>query len=336
MDERRLELKVGLLALLALVIAVVLIVLLSGVTGPRFMFFADFGYAGGLPPGASVKIAGVKVGRIKDVVFRPEGRDAEGKPLPVRLTVEIEPHAASALRADTSAVVGMQGALGESYLELLPGEKSAPLAEKTIVRGLDPPRLDVLLSRAFSLLESAVNGEALRTFLTEVGNLARSADQLLAANKDELKELFSQLASIFSDTRGIVTDVKSVSRNAAQLLASPEVKNLLLDAAATAKVARSELPGLLADTRVIVAKLDKTADALTPDDIAKVKATLARYDALGDRLQKIAVKADDIVAVIQRGDGTVGKAIKDPQVYDDLRALLADIKAKPWKLVWKD
>ena len=105
MDERRLELKVGALALVALGVGVALVVVLTGaLTGERTRLHADFGYAGGLPEGALVKFAGVKVGRISAVEFRPEARDAEGRSVPVRLAIDIAPEAARALRADAPPV----------------------------------------------------------------------------------------------------------------------------------------------------------------------------------------------------------------------------------------
>src|SRR5437773_446272 len=156
MDERRLEFKVGALALMALALAAGLWLALRGVSGGRqFVFHVDFGYAGGLPSGAAVKIAGVKVGRIASVALRPDAQDAEGRPAPVRLTATIDRTAAAALRTDAIATVGAQGALGENYLEVLPGTKRGRLAEGGAIRGLDPPRLDVLLARLSAVVEGA-------------------------------------------------------------------------------------------------------------------------------------------------------------------------------------
>src|SRR4051812_27232355 len=95
MDERRLELKVGLFALGAIALGVVIVIALAGLPGGSpFLLQADFAYAGGLPPGAVVKIAGVKVGRVKHVEFRPTARDADGKAMPVRLVLAIDREAA--------------------------------------------------------------------------------------------------------------------------------------------------------------------------------------------------------------------------------------------------
>jgi phospholipid/cholesterol/gamma-HCH transport system substrate-binding protein len=337
MDERGLELKVGAFALVALGLAVGLILTLSGLTGGRrFVFQADFGYAGGLPAGAAVKIAGVKVGRVRSVDFRADGHDADGRPTPVRLTAEIDPSAAPALRSDATATVGTQGALGESYLEVLPGTKPATLAENAVIRGLDPPRLDLVLARLFSVLESAATDEALRNFLIEVAHLAHTIDGVLQNNREDIARFLTDTANLLGNARETMGNLQTASRGAALLLGSPEVKQLVTDFAETARSARTDVPGLLSDTKVLVANLRKTSGALGPEDVEHVKDVITRLDTLAGQLQQVSTRADSLLAGIQRGEGSLGKAVKDPQVFEDLRALLAEIRAKPWRLVWKE
>jgi phospholipid/cholesterol/gamma-HCH transport system substrate-binding protein len=296
----------------------------------------DFAFAGGLPAGAAVKIAGVKVGRIRAVEFRPEARDEAGEPLPVHLTVEIDREAAGALRTDTSATVGQQGALGESYLEVLLGHAPGQLAENASVRGIDPPRLDVLLAKLFKVFEGAATDEAFRRFLVAVGKLAGTLDDLLNANRGEIIALFQDLASTLGDARDALKDVKGAAHSASTLLEGPELKGIVNDMSTAAKSAREDLPSLLTEARGLVKSLSTTAGALGPDDVVKVKATIAKLDALATSLQKVSSSADAILTALDKGEGTGGKLLKDPKVYDDLRALLADLKSHPWKMVWKE
>jgi phospholipid/cholesterol/gamma-HCH transport system substrate-binding protein len=335
MDERRLELKVGALALAAVALAGALLFALGGLRGGAgFVFHVDFAYAGGLPSGAVVKIAGVKVGRVKAVEFRPAARDEEGKALPVRLTLDVDRAAAGSLREDATATIGTQGALGETYLEVLPGSSPAPLAENGVLRGLDPPRLDVLFSKLTTVLESAASDDAFRSFLVEVARLAHTIDGLVGANRSDVKAFLKNVAVTLEEGRAAVQDVRVAAKGAASLLANPELKGLVSDLAATARDARTELPGVLRETHALIDGLGKTAGALTPDDVAKLKATLAKYDALATQLHKISANADAILTGVQKGEGTAGMLIKDPKVYEDLRALLNDLKSHPSKLVW--
>lgn len=336
MDESRLELKVGALALGAVVIAGALVAVLGGLsTGRTFTFHADFAYAGGLPPGAVVKIAGVKVGRVREVQFRPGARDDKGRVVPVRLRIDIDATTATALRADTTCTVGSQGALGESFLEVLPGDAADALAEGAAVRGLDPPRLDVLLARLFSVFEDAANDEAFRNFLVQVASLAGSVDRVVDAHRAEIGSLFTDLAATLADGRAAMRDVRTAAQAGAVLLGEDELGRVVRDVGETVRVAKAELPVLAADARALMTRLDTLAGSVGPEELARLKATVARLDTAGAQVQKIVGSIEAIVAKIERGEGTLGGFVKDPQAYQDLRALLADLKANPWKFLWK-
>ena len=52
-------------------------------------------------------------------------------------------------------------------------------------------------------------------------------------------------------------------------------------------------------------------------------------------VKDIAVKVDNSITRINNGEGTVGKLLFDETLYDDLEALVKDLKNNPWKLMWK-
>lgn len=336
MNEKKLELKVGAFALAALAVVVALVVVLTGVFGSdRTELIADFAYAGGLPDGALVKFAGIKVGRVKRVEFRPEATDTNGRRVPVRVVLDVDAKAVRALRADASAAIGMQGALGESHIELLPGEAQAALPAGQAIRGLDAPRFDVLLSRMSDLMESAVSDEAFRSFLVEVSTFARKLNRFVDGHRDELKAVFPRVLSMLEDAEETLKDVRVASHEASRIIRDPKLKGMIDDLATTAHAAREELPPLVTNARTLLAKLDATAGAITPDDLEKVRGTLLKVDEIAKRLRQVSDDAGALLAGIEKGEGTAGKLVKDPTVYDDLRELLADLKAHPWKFVWK-
>lgn len=336
MDEQKLELKVGVFALAALGVIVGLVVVLTGALGShREELNADFAYAGGLPTGALVRFAGVKVGRVKRVEFQPDAVDAQGRRVPVRVVLDLEAKARQALRADATATIGMQGALGESHIELLPGEADEPLAAGQAIRGIDAPRFDVLLSRMSELLESAVRDEAFRNFLVEVSVFAAKLNRFVDGHGDELHTLFPRLLAMLADAEATLGDARTLAHETARLVKDPKVRGLVDDLAVTAKSAREELPPLVATARTLVAKLDSTAGAITQADVEKVRGTLLKVDEIARRLTQVSEDAGALLAGLERGEGTAGQLIKDPTVYEDLRALLADLKAHPWKFIWK-
>ena len=74
---------------------------------------ASFGNIGSLKERAPVSMAGVKIGRVKDINFNPETFEAV-------VTMSIEPKY-NQLPSDTSASILTAGLLGEQYIGLEPG-----------------------------------------------------------------------------------------------------------------------------------------------------------------------------------------------------------------------
>ncbi|MFA4842956.1 MAG: MlaD family protein [Candidatus Omnitrophota bacterium] len=54
------------------------------------------------------------------------------------------------------------------------------------------------------------------------------------------------------------------------------------------------------------------------------------------RLAKdIAVNVDESIVKIKNGDGTIGKLLYNDTIYNELEALVTDLRKHPWKLFWK-
>ncbi len=74
--------------------------------------------------------------------------------------------------------------------------------------------------------------------------------------------------------------------------------------------------------------------------IIKANDTLVGKDPvpmekITEDLAKLTGSVKDIVDKIGKGEGTIGKFLMDPSVYDNFEAFTADIKKHPWKLLIK-
>lgn len=336
MDERRLELKVGALVL-ATVVGVLALLWLMGELRPGADagLAVDFGHTGNVVEGAPVKLGGVQVGRVQAIRLLPERRDAQGRPMPVRMELAVAPEALGALRTDARVTVATVGLLGEPYLELNPGAAPKPLAAGEAVRGTDAPRLDLLaeqLSRFVEMLSAMLekDPEAVTGLAANVSRLARTLDEMLSENKGDVKVLASELAAASKDLR----QVAALAREALQ--PGGKAARLLDDAAATAALLRGELPGLTKSAGTTLDGLASVTGSLTPEDGQRVKVALERFTAAAGSLEGIAARADRVLAKIESGEGTAGAVLKDPTLYDELRTLVTDLRKHPWKILWKD
>ena len=337
MDERRLEIKVGGLVLAALVGVLGLLFLmgelsLDGGGGLR----VDFSHTGNVVKGAPVKLGGVPVGRVDEIRLLHDRRDAAGNPLPVQMVLGVDEAALGALRADARVTVATVGPLGEPYLELNPGSAAAPaLPKDATVRGTDAPRLDIVALQLSSFLDAASRAlekdpEGLMGLAANVSALSRNLNEVLGENRGELRTLAVELAAASKDLRTLAHSARVTMQPG-----GPGAR-LIGDAAAVAGVAKRELPGISQSAARTLGGLSALTGDLTPQDGEQLRAALHSYSAAGAHLEQVAARAERLLARMEAGEGTLGAMQKDPQLYEDLKALVTDLRKHPWKVLWKD
>lgn len=336
MDESRLELKVGALVLAALLGAFTLLVLMGELSfGGAKKITVDFSHTGNVVKNAPVKLGGVVVGKVEEVELLASRRDPKGFPLPVKMTLGLTQDAAESLRRDVMVTVSSVGPLGESYLEVSPGTAQEPHDLKVSIRGVDSPRIDLVSNRLAKFLDAAAtvlesDPEAFTKLVKGLGGLTTTADGVITENRDDLRTLAQDLSVAASDLRVVAATARK------QLEPGGKANALIDDAAATAKVARTELPELSKQASIALGGLARVSGPLTEEDGQRLKAMIAKYQSAGEKLDSLATRADRVLAKLDAGEGSLGAAMKDKGVYDELKSLLTDVRKNPWKLLWKD
>src|SRR4051812_23618705 len=115
-SERRAEIKVGTFVLGLLLAGVVAIVLLGRskhVFESRVTLHATFADVLGLVQGAPVRVSGVNVGTVSQIMF------VRGQPRPlIRVDLDVKHSALGLIRADSVARISNQGLLGDKIVEV--------------------------------------------------------------------------------------------------------------------------------------------------------------------------------------------------------------------------
>jgi phospholipid/cholesterol/gamma-HCH transport system substrate-binding protein len=336
MDESRIELKVGALVIAAALAVTALLFVMGELTvssGARLT--VDFSHTGNVVKNAPVKLAGVPVGKVERVELLPTRRGPRDEALPVRMVLAVNPEVLAALRGDAQVTVSSQGPLGESYLELWAGDASSPFDAASTIRGTDAPRIDVVSNRLATFLEAASKAlekdpDALGKLVSGVGGLATTVDGVLTENRGDVRTLAAELGATAKDLRALAATART------QLEPGGKTSALLDDAAATARLARQDWPGLSKKASAALGGLAAVAAPLTEEDGARVKDLIAHAQSAGAQLDGLAGRADRLLTRLEAGDGTLGALMKDKQAYDDLKSLLADLRKHPWKMLWKD
>jgi len=93
-----------------------------------YKLYAEFSEIGGLKNGASVEIAGVEVGRVKNISLS----DYQAK-------IELQINSGVKIQEDSIAAVKTKGLLGEKYIQISPGGDDKIIPPGGKIRETQPP-----------------------------------------------------------------------------------------------------------------------------------------------------------------------------------------------------
>jgi phospholipid/cholesterol/gamma-HCH transport system substrate-binding protein len=345
-SSRSIEVKVGILILSALGLLAAFILVMGGINfQPKYKVFVDFDNPGGVQSGAPVKIAGVKIGTVENIEFRGQLDKQTGRREPlVRLHVSLEKRYQGSVYANSVFYVTTQGVLGEQFLAIEPGSSdSEVLAENASVRGLDPPRLDMLLAESYELLHSTV--QAVRENRKELGetfdslrSTLRGTGTFFANNGEKIDRIVDNVEQASIEGNELIKGANE------RFVKNPQVERILTNTdALTGELARetpalvAETKSILADGKVAVANGKRLSETLG-SEAQQVKIQKAIDDSV-TLLGKANTAADDathVLAQMRKGRGTVGALLVDEQMFDDLQEMVRDLKHNPWKFFWRE
>jgi len=365
-DERReiaLKFRVGVFVLVALAVFLGLVYALGArarLFEARYRIHADFTEVGGLVEGATVRLAGVQIGRVTGVRLPGE---PGGK---VRVDLTIARRYSDRIRKNSIARIETQGLLGDKIVEITVGNATAPpVAPGEVLAARDPADFGRVIAAgaetakdvgalAATLRETAekVNqSKLIEDAATTVNKLGRVVDQVehgrgwAHALVYEEPLALRRLNELIATTQTLVERVEK-GQGAAGVLVSPEST-----ASAKRFVAAMDrisgmveqperepglLPGLLFDPkyRPVLEDLRTVAHNLreVSDRLAGGRGTLGSLVAdSGDEgelkltLQDLRAAVANLKAISQKineGEGTVGALIADPAIYERLVTIL--------------
>jgi phospholipid/cholesterol/gamma-HCH transport system substrate-binding protein len=337
-EARSIEVKVGILILVSLGILVAFVLVMGGLNFERmFSVYVDFDNPGGLQAGAPVRIAGVKVGTVKELAFLGGKVDPKtGRRTLVRARLSIEESVRPAVHDDADFYVTTQGVLGEQYLAIDPGTVDRPvIADNAVVKGIDPPRLDLFLAKAYDLLDTTVSGirnnkELISDIAVNTAGLLKGLNETLRDNRPRIDRIVQNVEALSTESNDLVRDARK------EYVDNPKIQRTIdnIDHLTT-DVQRDSAP-LLKDAREAMANLNRISTTFgDPDEQAKLKKTLSDVAELAARANATAADAQQIVAHMKKGEGTIGALVMDEAVYDDVQEMVRDLKHNPWKFLWK-
>ncbi len=337
--ERSIEVKVGILILVSVGILAGFMLIMGGLSFEKtYTVYVDFDNPGGMQTGAPVRVAGVRVGKVEDLSFMGGAVDPKtNRRTLVRAKLAIEKKVQKAIHEDADFYITTQGVLGEQFLAIDPGSPQRPvLAENAIVKGIDPPRLDLFLAKAYELLDVTMNGirnnrELLGDIATNTAGLLKNLNGVLTDNRERINRTLANLEALSAEANQLTHDART------RYVDNPKIMRTIdnIDRIST-ELARDSGP-LLKDAREAMANVNRvTATVGSPEEQAKLKKTLEEVSQLATRANAAAADAQSIVSHIKKGQGTVGALVMDEAIYDDVQEMVRDLKHNPWKFLWRE
>jgi phospholipid/cholesterol/gamma-HCH transport system substrate-binding protein len=361
--EIALKFRVGVFVLVALATFLGLVYALGArarLFESRYTIHADFTEVGGLVEGATVRLAGVQIGRVAGVHLPGE---PGGK---VRVDLTIARRYSDRIRKNSIARIETQGLLGDKIVEITVGNATAPpVAPGEVLAARDPADFGrVIAAGAETAKDVGALAAALRETAEKVNQSKLIEDAAMTVNKlgrvvDQVEHgrgwahalvyeeplALRRLNELIATTQTLVERVEK-GQGAAGVLVSPEST-----ASAKRFVAAMDrisgmveqperepglLPGLLFDPkyRPVLEDLRTVAHNLreVSDRLAGGRGTLGSLVAdSGDEgelkltLQDLRAAVANLKAIsekINEGEGTVGLLIADPTIYERLVAIL--------------
>lgn len=306
------EARVGIFVLIGIILLVYMSLRVGGMQFGReegYEIFIKFDSAAGLDKDASVRVAGVEIGRIRDIALQNNK---------AKVTLRIKPDVK--IGKDFTAVLKTKGLLGERYIELVPGSPNAPLLEHggeltRITTYTDIDKLIGVLGDAAADIKKATEsignvlggseGQAsLKNIITNIEEIAERLNKIVTTNDEKFGRIVSNLEVFSDDLKGrgpdILKGLKEVADNLNQVIA--ENKDTLKDGFGNLKSATQKL----GETMNTINRIAKNAEPKIDESVNSINS---------------------IVKKIDKGEGTVGKLINDTSVHDNLNKTLTGVNS---------
>lgn len=321
MDEKILQLRVGLFVLLAVMILVFLIYINSDVLKGQYTLYLKTFSAPGVSTNTPIRKNGVLIGRVQDVISGEED-----------VTVVLNIYDEVKIYSNEVASIGMDSFLGDAVLEILPlpaAERGQPLKPDQELTRVSVKRnplevLDVALNlenKIWDTLDAIEQGgQAVTNFSVKLdsmmgekgGDLQEAVQQFTLTNQ-RVQAASESLEAFFSELNGYVDDEQvqaDVKKTISQL---PAITNSIVTTMDATKQTITKVGDnvnqRLNDLRPLTIQLGEQG----PQIVEQINEKIQNLDSLFAGLEDAA----QTLKKLQTSEGTVGKLLNDPALYNE-------------------
>jgi len=315
------ELKIGVVTIGAIVIAAATIFSVMGTKGffwQRYTLKTKFGNVAGLKAGSPVRVSGVEVGSVTDVVFNGDAVD---------VVFEVNKDVRSRITTNSTAVLGSVSLLGLSAVDISAATNGTPIPENGYVpTGKTSPALSDVTAQA-----SEGIGE-LTGLIKDMRQGRGTAGKFMTDDK-----LYNELQQFVAAAGDVTRTIRSGRGTAGKLINDPKIAdslqaslNNLQEMTRRINAGQGSLGKLVNDEAFSNSLTGATANLRTlTDRINRGEGTAGKLvtdPALYNQLKSLADRLDETTKRLNDGEGTIGQLLKDKRLYENINAAVTDVR----------
>jgi phospholipid/cholesterol/gamma-HCH transport system substrate-binding protein len=349
------SIRVGLLVSVALIVLMVFLFFIGSeqkIFSRKNEYEVRFDSVAGLAEGNPVKISGVTVGVVKDIRLP---RDPKAKDVDISLMVDRK--YAERIRGDSRARLKKLGLLaGDNYIDITPGSpKFDALEPGSVIPAQRQTNVDQLISSGEDLVDNFVQiSYSLKNVLARVDRGEGVLGELTTAPETKQRMTDTVLTTL-NKTNALLSHIESGKGVVGKLVYDDQFAEQLTTsltssanslAAITGRVQKDfdsgtgALPALISDPEGKKKVYDLVQNLQTTSaNLAAFSASMKEGQGLVPRLlndkqygdqaltefQQLVHQLDETVKKLNNGEGTAGKIINDPGVYESINDILIGI-----------
>ena len=338
MDERVLQLRVGLVMLSALIIVGILIMLFGDGFQSTYDLVVRYDTAPGVAVGTPVRKNGIRIGRVAKV-----------EPVDDEVIITLRINSSAKVFDNEVCKLGTASILGDAVFDIVQGDE--PNSDILLTDGeqiinvfTDVSPL-VAVKGIFALKDSAENtlisirntSASIDAAAQKFGGLADNIQQVIVTEQGNVDEFFANIKTLSAKAETAVDNFGVAMNSVNELISDDELQKSLQDTLDSLPGVFKEAEAALKEAKLTIASfrdistaaernltnlegLTKPLGDRGPQLIAILESTIRD----GDRLvREITIFSQ----MVNQGEGTISKLINDPRLYEEILTSLRNISS---------
>ena len=320
------ETKVGMMTVIAVIILIIGTFLIGKISwfGKTYNLKAYFDFVSGVERGAPVRLGGVKVGIVKDIKIVPEHKPS--------IELELRLAKAAMVHKNARVFISTMGLMGEKYIEIYAGTPEYPLlADGDSIIGQNPLQMEDILAASKQITENLAKTieaisevvtkeetkNSITNFIARLDSISGKIDGLISKKQGDLESFAGNLKTITDQMKIVVTDVDTIIKEN-----RAEIKSTISNFSATAETVHKNIDRIVDNLDKITGQVNTMITQNQPE----LKTTVQNFRSASDDFKKAMEKINSMTEKMESGQGTIGKLINDPKLYDNASDTLGSVK----------